>query len=128
VVLGRYQMKRGKRPADDPLPDGQRQDTRKHTRHILRPDSQAVATYLADPSNAAWETFASAYRDLLDRRRSKDPDAFDVLVHAATEGDLWIGCSCPTKKNPDVRHCHTYLALGYLAEHYEQLEISWPAV
>ncbi|MFT5051203.1 MAG: hypothetical protein ACI8QZ_002613 [Chlamydiales bacterium] len=127
-MLGRYQMIRGKRPADDPLPEGLRQDARKHTRHILRPDSQAVATYLQDPSEAAWQAFAHAYRDLLAARRAEDPPAFDALVDLATEGDVWIGCSCPTAKNPDVRHCHTYLALHYMDEQYDGLQVSYPDI
>ena len=46
-MLGRYQIVRGKRSPDDPLPEGSRQDTRKHTRHVLRPNSEQVVAYLA---------------------------------------------------------------------------------
>jgi len=56
-MLARYKIHRGRRPADQPLPSGIRQDTRKHTRHCLRPTPEIVAVYLADPTLAAWQKF-----------------------------------------------------------------------
>ena len=126
MALGRYRIVRGQRPPEDPLPAGLRQDTRKHTRHVLRPAAGDVAAFLASPSNRAWEAFATGYRALLERRAVEDPGAFDELARLAREGDLWLGCNCPTAKNPDVRRCHTWLALEFLAERFPALEVRWP--
>lgn len=125
-MLGRYRIVRGKRAPDDPLPAGVRQDTRKHTRHVLRPEADAVGAYLADPGEAAWQEFASEYRQVLERRLSEQRDDFDELARLARSQDVWLGCSCPTAKNPDVKRCHTYLALGFMAEMYGDLEVVWP--
>jgi hypothetical protein len=126
AMLGRYRIVRGKRPPGDPLPDGVRQDTRKHTRHVLRPDATAVREYLEDPSAAAWRRFATSYRALLDARFAAERAAFDGLAELARAGDLWFGCNCPTATNPDVRRCHTYLALEFFAARYPRLAIAWP--
>jgi uncharacterized protein YeaO (DUF488 family) len=125
-VLGRYQMVRGKRSPDDPLPEGVRQDTRKHQKHILRPDADRVAAYLADPGDAQWDEFATAYRETIESRLVADAGPFEELAELARQQDVWLGCSCPTPKNPDVRRCHTYLALQFMAEHFEDLDIVWP--
>jgi len=125
-VLGRYHIVRGKRPPEDPLPEGVRQDTRKHTKHVLRPDAEAVEGYLRDPGPAAWRAFARDYKALLARRRAADPGAFDALAQLAREQDVWLGCNCPTARNPDVRRCHTFLALEFLARAYPDLEVDWP--
>ena len=53
VMLARYKIYRGKRPVGVHPPDGIRQDTRKHTRHCLRPCAEIVSEYLANPSSAA---------------------------------------------------------------------------
>lgn len=126
MSLGRYHIVRGRRPPDDSLPEGVRQDTRKHTRHVLRPDPEAVADYLRDPTEAAWRAFARAYRGLLDRRRAEDGAAFEALAQLARERAVWLGCNCPTAKNPDVRRCHTMLALEFLAAKYPDLEVLLP--
>jgi len=125
-MLARYKMWRGKRPADDPLPDGARMDTRKHTRHCLRPDTDRVKLYLSDPSDTAWTEFREAYLALLAKRFDEDPSGFDALAEHARGGDVHIGCSCPTTDNPDVNHCHTVLALGFMRERYPDLEIVFP--
>ena len=91
AMLARYQIVRGKRPPDNPLPDGRRYDTRKHTNHVLRPDAEQVQTLLADATDAAY-----------------------------------IGCNCPTAKNPDLKHCHTLLALRVMKKHYPKLEVVLP--
>lgn len=127
LMLGRYRIVRGKRPPGEPLPAGLRQDTRKHTGHVLRPDADAVARYLADPGDAGWEAFSRGYRALLEERSRAEPERFQAIADAALTGDLWLGCSCPTAKNPDVRRCHTSLALGFLAERFPELEVHWPA-
>jgi len=125
-MLGRYHMKRGKRAPDDPLPEGSRQGTRKHTEHPLRPEAEAVTTYLAAPSNAAWEAFAERYRSVVGERFPRNRAPFDAIAQAARDTDVWFGCSCPTKSNPDLRKCHTFLALEFFAERYPDLEIRWP--
>ncbi len=126
-MLSRYQMKRGVRASD--LPAGNRQDTRKHTRHILRPESDAVARYLSAPSDAAWKHFAAAYVKTVEARRRADPARFDELAALAQERDVFLGCSCPTKKNPAVMRCHTWLALQFMERHYgSDLDVRFPAV
>ena len=67
-MLARYKIYRGKRPADDPLPRGRRMDTRKHTRHVLRPEKAMVERFLSDDSEPAWRRFRDAYLRLLERR------------------------------------------------------------
>ncbi len=126
AMLARYKIYRGKRPAEDPLPDGLRKDTRKHTRHCLRPSAEAVAAYLADPTEEAWEEFSRSYLSALEERFAEDRAPFDELASAATEGDVYIGCNCPTQTNPDVDRCHTVLALQFMEERYGELEVCWP--
>jgi uncharacterized protein YeaO (DUF488 family) len=123
-MLSRYQMARGV-PASA-LPKGLRQDTRKHTRHVLRPNEAMVKEYLAAPTEAAWQRFARAYRALLDARFAEDRSAFDELAELARTEDVFLGCSCPTKHNPDVRRCHTWLALELFRERYPDLEVRMP--
>lgn len=121
-MLGRYTMKRGAPAAS--LPVGIRQDTRKHTRHVLRPSAELVACVLApDATDATWQRFAVAYRALLEQRFVIDRRPFDVLAELARTHDVWLGCSCPTAKNPDVGRCHTTLALAFMRAHYPELAI-----
>ena len=110
-MLARYSIERGRKLSDYPkaLREGTRQDTRKHTRHVLRPDAARVAAYLDDPSDGAWASFAKAYRAQLEQRHGAERAAFDELAALATAGDVYIGCSCPTVRNPDVERCHTVL-------------------
>jgi hypothetical protein len=124
AMLARYSMIRGA-PASA-LPQGIRQDTRKHTHHILRPTQDLVAAYLAAPSEAAWRDFAGEYRAILDARFTDDRAPFDELAALAREHDVYLGCSCPTKANPDVRHCHTWLALKFMHHHYRDLDVRMP--
>jgi hypothetical protein len=105
------------------LPEGIRQDTRKHTRHCLRPDAADVAKYLAAPSPEAFEHFAKRYRQTVEARFAEDRTPFDALAELARQHEVHLGCSCPTKKNPDVRRCHTQLALSFMAEHYPDLRV-----
>ena len=123
-MLSRYQMKRG-RPASE-LPAGVRQDTRKHTRHVLRPDPEPVAAYLA--GDLTWEQFRSRYLDTVRARYRADPAPFDHLARLARQGDLYLGCSCPTAAVPDVRRCHTWAALDFMAATYADLEVRYPPV
>ncbi len=123
-MLSRYQMARGV-PASK-LPKGVRQDTRKHTHHVLRPDDAMVKEYLAAPNDAAWERFAKRYRALVAARFREDRAPFDALAELAREEDVYLGCSCPTKANPSVRRCHTWLALELMKEHYPDLDVRMP--
>lgn len=125
-MLGRYRIVRGVRPADDPLPVGVRQDTRKHTRHVLRPDAEQVQRLLADPSVPTFERFRGAYLALLEARFRHDRRPFDALCELARSSDVFLGCNCPTRQQPDVRRCHTFLALGFLRERYPDLKVQFP--
>ena len=124
-MLARYSMIRGA-PAKS-LPRGVRQDTRKHTHHVLRPEAEMVEEVMehADET-AAWRTFATHYRALLARRFSEDRAPFDHLAELARGEDVYLGCSCPTAKNPDVRRCHTSLALAFMKKHYPDLDVRQP--
>lgn len=122
-MLARYQIKRGVRAAR--LPAGVRQDTRKHTRQILRPDAEAVRAYLA--GETTWETFAERYRTTVQARLASHRAAFDALAERARTADVYLGCSCPTKTVPDVRRCHTWLALELMKATYPDLVVRFPA-
>jgi hypothetical protein len=124
-MLARYQIARGV-PASA-LPKGIRQDTRKHTHHVLRPTEEMVAAYLAAPSESAWKRFAKDYRKLLAQRFAEDRGPFDAIAKLARETDVYLGCSCPTKRNPNVEHCHTVLALEFFARHYPDLDVRRPS-
>lgn len=125
-MLSRYTMLR-RRPADaPPLPDGIRKDTRYATKHLLRPTKQIVEAFLAGGTDAAWQTFRDAYMALLDERYRHEPASFDALAQLATENDVYLGCSCPTKKNPTVGRCHTYLALEFMQKKYPELKVVLP--
>jgi uncharacterized protein YeaO (DUF488 family) len=126
-MLGRYKIYRGQRPASDPLPKGIRQDTRKHTRNCLRPPAELVTRFLANPSVDQWHEFAAQYRHALDERYRNDPAPFDELAALAGKADVYIGCSCPTQKNPDVNHCHTVLALHFMKQRYPDLSVKFPS-
>jgi len=125
-MLSRYKMRRGKAPADDPLPDGVRADTRKHTKHFLRPSGEIVDAYLKTPDDKAWKTFRKEYLALITGRFKADSTPFDELAEQARTEDVYLGCSCPTDKNPDARHCHTMLALEFMAKRYPDLEVVVP--
>jgi len=125
-MIGRYRIVRGARPANEPLPECQRQDTRKHTRHILRPSAELVARFLQQPSEEGFAAFRAGYLRLLEERFLRNRTPFDALYDVARRVDVCLGCNCPTGRQPDVRRCHTYLALGFLAERYPELKVSWP--
>ncbi len=125
-MLGRYKIHRGARPADDPLPSGIRQDTRKHTSHCLRPTNEMVAKYLDDLSEQGWRRFRDDYLAMLDERFRHDRESFDQLRQQAKHQDVLLGCNCPTKKNPDVHRCHTVLALRFMKRKYPSLKVVIP--
>ena len=125
-MLARYRIVRGRRSEDDPLPDGVRQDTRKHTRHVLRPSVERVEALLADPSERSFRRFAEAYRALLEERFASERHRFDELAQLARDRHVYLGCHCPTERQPDVRRCHTALALAFLRERYPDLDVREP--
>lgn len=122
-MLSRYQMVRGKRPPDNPLPAGVRVDTRKHTHHILRPETRHVEALIANPSEASFRRFERQYLATLAKRFDQDRSPFDALAARAREVNVFLGCSCPTSWNPDVRHCHTTLALHFMKKKYPRLHV-----
>jgi hypothetical protein len=125
-VLARYQIVRGKRAPGDPLPEGRRIDTRKHTQHCLRPETSQVEGLFDDMSAAGFARFAKSYRATLEARFERDRAPFDALAQLAQHQDVYLGCSCPTQKNPDVKRCHTTLALHFMHERYPKLKVSFP--
>jgi len=127
-MLARYRIVRGKRPPDEPLPEGRRIDIRKHTSHVLRPDAALVAMYLKRPDAANFKRYQAAYLARLRQRFAEDRAPFDALAAEAARSDVYLGCNCPTAKNPDVRHCHTYLALRFMKQKYPKLEVVLPDV
>ncbi|MCH2173422.1 hypothetical protein MK489_21820 [Myxococcota bacterium] len=127
-MLARYSIQRGRKIIDYPkrVQEATRQDTRKHTRHVLRPDAEIVREYLADPTDNAWLRFEKSYLGELAKRFANDRSAMDELATMASAGDLYLGCSCPTAKNPDLQRCHTVLALRFMAQQYPFLDVSFP--
>ena len=123
-MLARYHIVRGRRPDDDPLPAGVRQDTRKHTRHVLRPTAALVQGLLDDPGS--YERFARDYRELLEQRFASERARFDAIAALARQHDVYLGCNCPTARQPDVLRCHTVLALAFLRERYPDLVVRLP--
>ena len=59
---------------------------------------------------------------LLDRAR----EILRSKYYSRRTEEVYLGCSCPTKKNPNVNHCHTVLALRFMSEHYPALDIVFP--
>jgi uncharacterized protein YeaO (DUF488 family) len=126
-MLSRYTIYR-RRPADaGPLPNGIRKDTRYRTSHVLRPTKEIVEAYLDDPTDTAWSTFKREYLAVLEERFCKDRTPFDDLAELVADNDVFLGCNCPTKKNPILGRCHTYLALGFMKKKYPRLEVVIPA-
>lgn len=124
-MLARYSMIRGA-PASA-LPQGIRQDTRKHTHHVLRPTAEMVEEALGHTENdATWASFSRRYRALLDERFAADRAPFDALAALARVNEVHLGCSCPTAKSPDVRRCHTTLALAWMKQRYPDLDVRLP--
>lgn len=127
-LLSRYKMYRGKRPPSDPMPDGIRQDSRWRTSHILRPEQSMVEELLDNLDDRNWRQFKRVYVALLKQRFRQDRAAFDKLARLATDQDVFIGCSCPTKANPRPDRCHTYLALEFMRSKYPNLRVVLPPV
>ena len=125
-MLARYTIYRRRPKNAGPLPDGIRQDSRWRTKHILRPTQEIVEAFLENPTDKAWGKTSDAYRALLMARYRKDRESFEALAKLATVNDVFIGCSCPTKKNPDARRCHTWLALEFMRQTFPALDVVMP--
>ena len=108
------------------MPRGERVDVRMHTRHFLRPERAAVEALLASPAPAAFRSFRVAYQKLLAERFARDRASFDDLAERARHGPVYLGCNCPTKKQPDVSRCHTVLALEFMKKKYPRLKVELP--
>jgi hypothetical protein len=124
-MLARYTMIRGATASS--LPAGVRQDTRKHTRHPLRPSAALVDAFLGRTlDDAAYEAFRVGYLAALEARFAEDRAPFDALAALARARDVHLGCSCPTARSPDVQRCHTVLALRFMRERYPDLDVRLP--
>lgn len=126
-MLARYTMYRRRPKEAGPLPEGIRQDSRWRTKHILRPTQEIVEAHLSDATDAGWESFRAAYFPILEERYETDPASFEKLAKLASENAVFIGCSCPTKKNPEVYRCHTVLALEFMQKKFPELEVVFPS-
>ena len=125
-MLSRYKIVRGKKADYDAIPKHQRQDTRKHTSHPLRPTPEIVEKLLAEPTHEVWLGFRDEYLAVLKERYAEDPTPFERVADKAREDDVYLGCSCPTKAQPHVGQCHTVLALRFMQEKYPDLDVVFP--
>jgi hypothetical protein len=125
-MISRYQIVRGKRTPNNPLPRGERQDTRKHTRHLLRPLEASVLEFLDNPTELGFQRFRKAYLSVLAERWRSERAWFDMLAALARTHDVFLGCNCASPTQPNVRHCHTWLALEFLAKAYPDLNVVFP--
>jgi hypothetical protein len=85
-----------------------------------------VTGFLADPSAENWDRFESDYLEILNTRFDEDSAPFDRIAALARTTDVYLGCSCPTAKNPDPNRCHTILALGFMKNKFPDLEVVVP--
>lgn len=60
MALYRFKMCRGKRPPDNPFPDGVRRDTRFNTRHCLGPKKKLLTRHLEQPDANSGAQFEKA--------------------------------------------------------------------
>src|SRR5262245_7898554 len=101
LMLGRYKHQRYV-----PKPKGHWILTQWKNKTCVSPTEDLVNEYLNKVSDAAWEKYERTYLRILEERFSTDRQPFDELARLAREGDVHIGCSCPTKENPTHQHCH----------------------
>lgn len=85
-----------------------------------------VEAFLDDPSDSGWKTFKAAYAGLLAVRFKENREPFEQLASLASDQNVFLGCNCPTNKNPDVRHCHTFLALDFMKHQFPTLDVVYP--
>ena len=72
------------------------------------------------------DAFQQQYLALIRKRYAEDRQPFDDLAALARREDVYLGCSCPAAKNPDVNRCHTVLALRFMQETYRDLSVVFP--
>lgn len=125
-MFARYKIYRGKRPDDDPKPGGICKDIRKHVKHVLAPTKPMVEKYFKNPGDKAWDKLKKEYLALLTERLKDRREEFDELAELVINNDVFLGCNCPTRKNPDVNRCHTVLALEFMKQEYPKLKIEFP--
>jgi len=82
--------------------------------------------FLSDPGAAAFRQFSARYESDLQARFARDRSAFDALAERAENDDVYLGCNCPTRTNPEVTRCHTVLALRFMKRKYPRLPIQMP--
>jgi hypothetical protein len=85
-----------------------------------------VERFLSDPSDVGFQRFRADYLALLEQRFAAHRAPFDALAQLARTKDVYLGCNCPTAKQPLVCRCHTYLALGFIAAQYPDLKVRQP--
>jgi hypothetical protein len=85
-----------------------------------------VQRYLGEPASYPWRKFRADYLRTVMARFKEDPAPFAELARLALETDVYLGCSCPTKKNPNVMHCHTVLALTFMHGRYGEIAVVMP--
>ena len=85
-----------------------------------------VETYLAEPTDDMWRVYVKEYLFMIEERFKRDRQPFDKLAELAESKDVYLGCYCPTKKNPSPLHCHTYLALKFMKKKYPDLTVVYP--
>ena len=78
---------------------------------------------LADPSPTAFRAFERGYSRLLEQRFAVERERFDELAELARHENVYLGCNCPTARQPDVRRCHTMLALKFIQARYPELDV-----
>ena len=122
-MLGRY-----KHQMYVPKPKGHWILTQWKNRTCVSPTQDLVNEYLNNPTDAAWAKYEETYRRVLEERFAADRKPFDELARLAREGDVHLGCSCPTKDNPNPLHCHTALAQKFMKEKYPDLEVDYQVV
>jgi hypothetical protein len=108
---------------NNPARRGVRQLTAHKTTHCLRPTRAIVSQYLKNVSESAWRRYERLYRQILAKRFLGNRKLFDKLAAMARARDVFLGCYCPTKTNPNPDHCHTRLALKFMKEKYPDLDI-----
>ena len=122
-MLGRY-----KHQMYVPKPKGHWILTQWKNKTCVSPTEELVNEYLNNPTDAAWDRYEKTYRRILEERFTADRGPFDELARLAREGDVHLGCSCPTKDNPNPAHCHTALAQRFMKEKYPDLEVDFTVV
>jgi hypothetical protein len=74
-----------------------------------------------------WAPIPSRLPAAVEERFGADREPFDALAALAADHDVYLGCSCPTQKQPRVERCHTYLALQFMADRYPHLKVVLPS-